>query len=304
MKGRPAMLSSRSKRNSPNGAPSRDLSPPLPRVIEAMVARAFEEDLTGAGDITSLAVVPADTRIKAVIATRKPGRICGVGLARTAFAQIDPAIVVEVATPDGAHASALTPVLRLSGDARSVMTAERTALNFLTHLSGVATLTAAFVAAVDGTLAKIVGTRKTTPGLRALETYAIRCGGGANHRYNLSDAILIKDNHIAAAGGVAGAMMAVRAKAGHMTHVSIEVDTLAQLDEALRYSPDVVLLDNFAIADMTEAVRLASGRCTVEASGGVTLETVRAIAETGVDVISIGALTHSAPALDLGLDVI
>jgi nicotinate-nucleotide pyrophosphorylase (carboxylating) len=191
----------------------------------------------------------------------------------------------------------------VTGPAASVFAGERVALNLIARLCGTATLTAAYVAAIDGLMARIAHTRKTTPGLRALETYAVLCGGGASHRFGLHDAVLVKDNHIAVAGGVGAALMAVRARAGHMVHVSVEVDTLDQLDEALRYGPDVVLLDNFSIGDLEKAVRLAGSRCVTEASGGVTLETVRAIAETGVDVISVGALTHSAPSLDLGLDV-
>ncbi len=299
------MIPSLSRRHA-GDTPSTPLDIPTPpaSIVADIVTRALAEDLTGAGDLTSDTVVPLDAHLDVVIAARAPGRICGVQAAQEVFRQVDPRITVSVQVKDGANVTALTPVLRISGPARTVLTAERTALNFLTHLSGVATLTQAYVKAIDGTLARIVGTRKTTPGLRTLENHAICCGGGGRHRYNLSDAILVKDNHIAAAGGVTAALMAVRARAGHMAHVSIEVDTISQLEEALRYGPDVVLLDNFDVKDMTEAVRMAGGRCVVEASGGVSLETVRQIAETGVDVISIGALTHSAPALDLGMDVV
>jgi len=194
------------------------------------------------------------------------------------------------------------PLARVEANARALLSAERVALNLLSRLSGVATLTRAYVDAVAGTGAVITDTRKTTPGLRALEKYAVRCGGGVNHRFGLDDAILIKDNHVAAAGGIGPAIRRARAAAGHLVKIEAEVDSLAQLDDALAEAPDVVMLDNFSLADLTAAVARAKGRVTLEASGGVTLETVRAIAETGVDVISVGALTHSAPVLDIGLD--
>ncbi len=278
------------------------LTPPPTHVIADAVARALAEDLGALGDVTSAAAVPEAAELKAAIVTRSRGRVAGLPLVRETLSQIDPAIALEVFAPDGADVGPLDVIARLHGPARSVLAAERTALNFLGHLCGVATLTAAYVAAAESAMARIVGTRKTTPGLRALEHYAIRAGGGGQHRASLSDAILIKDNHIAAAGGLDAALLAVRGRAGHMLHVSVEVDTLQQLEIALRYTPDVILLDNFALKDLTKAVRLVGGRCVLEASGGVTLETVRAIAETGVDVISVGALTHSAPAMDLGLD--
>jgi nicotinate-nucleotide pyrophosphorylase (carboxylating) len=219
------------------------------------------------------------------------------------FARIDPRVEVRIDIADGAEIQPLDALAAVSGPAASVFSGERIALNLLQRLCGIATLTRAYVAAIDGSMAHITHTRKTTPGLRALETYAVLCGGGAPHRFALHDAVLIKDNHVAAAGGVGAALMAVRARAGHMVHVAVEVDGVDQLEEALRYSPDVVLLDNFTVADLEKAVRLVGSRCITEASGGVTLQTVRAIAETGVDVISVGALTHSAPSLDLGLDV-
>lgn len=277
---------------------------PSRATIRDAVTRALSEDLTGAGDLTSQAVIPRNATLTAVIAARTPGTLCGTALAIETCAQIDERITVTPLVCDAAAVDKNTAIAQMSGPAHSIMTAERTALNFMTHLSGIATLTREFVSQIEGSGAKIVGTRKTTPGLRALETYAIRCGGGANHRYNLSDAILIKDNHIAAAGGVPAAMTAARTNAGHMTHISIEVDTLEQLHQALQHCPDVILLDNFSIPDMTEAVEFAHGKCVLEASGGVNLNTVQAIAQTGVDVISVGALTHSAPALDLGLDVL
>ncbi len=291
-------------RRSAPPAPAPDIPVPPRAILRASVERALAEDLSGAGDLTSEAIAPPNARMRAAIVSRARGCIAGVAAALETFTQVDEDIKVDVTIPDGGDVTEMSTVMRLEGPARSVLGAERTALNFLTHLSGIATLTKAFVREVDGALARIVGTRKTTPGLRALENHAIRCGGGGRHRYHLSDAILIKDNHIAVAGGVAAALMAVRARAGHMAHVSVEVDDLAQVEEALRYSPDVILLDNFEVATMAEAVRLIGGRCTVEVSGGVRLETVRAIADTGVDVISIGALTHSAPSLDLGLDVV
>lgn len=277
--------------------------PHLPaHVVERAVARALEEDLGEVGDLTSDAAVPANAMLKGSVRARAAGRVAGAEIARAVFRAVDPAITVEVKESDGEDVASLDAILAVRGPARAILAGERVALNFLGRLSGIATLTAHYVAAIDGTMARVVGTRKTTPGLRALELHAIRCGGGGTHRFGLNDAILVKDNHVAIAGGVGPALVAVRAKAGHMVHVSVEIDRMEQLEEALRYSPDVVLLDNFKITEIAEAVRIVGARCTVEASGGVTLDNVRAIAETGVDVISVGALTHSAPALDLGLD--
>ncbi len=281
-----------------------DLNPPPRHVIDAAVTRALAEDLGEMGDVTGMACVPADARLQAVMRARTPGRAAGVAVAAAVFSAVSDALEIKIQAPDGARFAQLDPILTVTGPARAILAGERVALNFAQRLSGIATLTAQYVAAVDGGLARITGTRKTTPGLRALEKFAIRAGGGASHRFALDDAIMIKDNHIAAAGGVGAALMAARARGGHMLHVSVEVDTLEQLEEAMRYSPDVVLCDNFAVADLSRAVRLIGGRCTVEASGGVTLETVKEIADTGVDIISVGALTHSAPALDLGLDVV
>ncbi len=279
------------------------MTPPLPDVlIEPIVRAALLEDLGRAGDITSAACIPAGTRIRARFAARKAGTIAGMDGVRLAIAALDPSADYRQLIQDG---QAVTPgdvLAEVEADARALLSAERTALNLLGRLSGVATLTAAYVRAVEGTGAKIVCTRKTTPGLRSLEKYAVRCGGGINHRFGLDDAILIKDNHVAACGGIAPALERAKAAAGHLVKIEIEVDTLAQLDEALPLGPDVVLLDNFSLADLREAVARAKGRTVLEASGGVTLETVRAIAETGVDVISSGALTHSAPVLDVGLD--
>ncbi|MDP3175309.1 MAG: carboxylating nicotinate-nucleotide diphosphorylase [Phenylobacterium sp.] len=276
---------------------------PLPDLLIAPVVRAaLAEDLGRAGDVTAQACIAADARLSAVFATRQPGVVAGLDCARLAFAELDPTVRFEVVAPDGSHAAVGAVLARVEGNARAVLSAERTALNLFGRLSGVATLTAAYVSAVAGTQARIVDTRKTTPGLRHLEKYAVRCGGGVNHRFGLDDAILIKDNHVAACGGVSEALLRARLACGHLTKIEIEVDGLDQFDEALRYTPDVIMLDNFNLGDLATAVRRAAGRVTLEASGGVTLTTVRAIAETGVDVISVGALTHSAPVLDIGLD--
>jgi nicotinate-nucleotide pyrophosphorylase (carboxylating) len=271
-------------------------------LIEPVVRAALAEDLGRAGDITSEACIPADARLAARIAVRKAGVVAGLDCARIALAVLDPHARFEPAVHDGEMVQAGTVLALVEGPARAVLSAERVALNLLGRLSGVATLTSDYVQAVQGTGARIADTRKTTPGLRALEKYAVRCGGGLNHRFGLDDAILIKDNHVAACGGVGPALDRARAAAGHLVKIEVEVDSLDQLDEALPHRPDVIMLDNFSLADLTEAVRRTGGRVRLEASGGVSLQTVRAIAETGVDVISVGALTHSAPALDVGLD--
>jgi nicotinate-nucleotide pyrophosphorylase (carboxylating) len=276
---------------------------PLPDLlVDPVVRAALAEDLGRAGDITAAACVPAGVRMAARFAARNPGRIAGLDCARLAIAALDPTARFEVKIADGEDAPAGGVLAEVEADARALLSAERVALNLLSRLSGVATLTAAYAKAVERTGAHITCTRKTTPGLRALEKYAVRCGGGINHRYGLDDAILIKDNHIAACGGVGPALQRAKAAAGHLVKIEIEVDTLAQLDEALPYEPDVVMLDNFSLDDLRLAVIRAKRKVLLEASGGVTLETVRAIAETGVDVISSGALTHSAPVLDIGLD--
>jgi nicotinate-nucleotide pyrophosphorylase (carboxylating) len=277
-------------------------SSPLPSfLIEPVVRAALAEDLGRAGDVTA-ALIPSGQRIACTIAARREGRVAGLECARLAFAALDPEILFEVALQDGADAAAGAVLAKVEGNARAVLSAERTALNLLGRLCGVATLTRAYVRAVEGTGARITDTRKTTPGLRALEKYAVRCGGAINHRFGLDDAILIKDNHVAACGGVAETLRRAREVAGHLTPIEVEVDSLEQLEAALPFAPQVVMLDNFGLDDLRRAVALAKGRVTLEASGGVTLETVRAIAQTGVDVISVGALTHSAPVLDLGLD--
>ena len=276
---------------------------PLPDLLIAPLVRAaLAEDLGRAGDVTSLACVPAEARLRAVFATRKPGVVAGLACARLAILELDPAADFESVARDGARVGAGETLAGVEANARALLGAERVALNLMGRLSGVATLTRAYVDAVEGSGVAIVDTRKTTPGLRALEKYAVRCGGGMNHRFGLDDAILIKDNHIAACGSVGEAVRRARAAAGHLIKVEVEIDGLVQLEEALKYGPDVVMLDNFSLADLAEAVRRTAGRARLEASGGVSLETVRAIADTGVDVISVGALTHSASVLDIGLD--
>ncbi|MFZ5729736.1 MAG: nicotinate-nucleotide diphosphorylase (carboxylating) [Phenylobacterium sp. RIFCSPHIGHO2_01_FULL_70_10] len=281
------------------------MTEPLPDLlIEPVVRAALAEDLGRAGDVTALACVEADARLSVAFAARKAGVVSGLACARLALQTLDPEARFETQVGDGARIAAGAVLARAEGNARAVLSAERTGLNLLGRMSGVATLTRAYVDAVEGTGARIVDTRKTTPGLRQLEKYAVRCGGGVNHRFGLDDAILIKDNHIAACGGVAEAVRRAKAFAGHLMKVEVEVDGLDQLEDALRHGPDVVMLDNFSLADLRTAVGLAKGRAVLEASGGVTLETVRAIAETGVDVISVGALTHSVMSLDIGLDAI
>jgi nicotinate-nucleotide pyrophosphorylase (carboxylating) len=276
---------------------------PLPDIlIEPIVRAALAEDLGRAGDITSAACIDAGARLSARFASRRFGVAAGVACARLSLLALDPDARFEAVVNDGEVLQAGTVIARASANARALLSAERTALNLLGRLSGIATLTHAYVDAVAGTGAVITDTRKTTPGLRALEKYAVRCGGGVNHRFGLDDAILIKDNHVAAAGGVGPAIRRARAAAGHLVKIEAEVDGLDQLGEALAERPDVIMLDNFSLDDLRAAVARAKGEVVLEASGGVTLETVRAIAQTGVDVISVGALTHSAPVLDIGLD--
>jgi nicotinate-nucleotide pyrophosphorylase (carboxylating) len=278
---------------------------PLPDLLlDPTVRAALAEDLGRAGDVTAAALLPAGERLSCVFAARADGRVAGIDCARLAIAALDPTIRFEIVTPDGADIVRGGVIAQVEGDARAILSAERVALNFLGRLCGVATLTRTYVRAVEGTRAKIVCTRKTTPGLRALEKYAVRCGGGVNHRYGLDDAILIKDNHVAACGGVGKALERAKAGVGHLMKIELEVDSLDQLDEAIPFAPDVIMLDNFTLADLAEAVRRVAGRIPLEASGGVNLTTVRAIAETGVNAISVGALTHSAPVLDIGLDAI
>ena len=275
-----------------------------PIYLENAVRAALDEDLGRAGDITTLATIPAGTQATAVFAVRKPGVVCGLPIAEASFRLIDPSIRFESLVEDGASVPGnRTPVARVSGDARAILTAERTALNYMSRMSGISTLTAKYVALVAHTNANICCTRKTTPGLRAFEKYAVRCGGAMNHRFGLDDAVLIKDNHIAVCGGIREALRAAKAFVGHLVKVEIEVDTLDQLQEVLDEGADFCLLDNMSTDMMREAVKMSAGRVKLEASGGINIETVKAIAETGVDLISSGALTHSAPILDLGLDI-
>ncbi|PTW62204.1 nicotinate-nucleotide pyrophosphorylase [carboxylating] [Breoghania corrubedonensis] len=278
--------------------------PDLARLmIDDAVKAALLEDWGRAGDITTQATIPGDARARAAIASRKEGRLAGTGFVESACRLTDPAIRVELLAHDGDVLQPGTAVARLSGPARSILACERAGLNYLGHLSGIATATSLFVARVAHTKASIVCTRKTTPGLRAFEKYAVRCGGGANHRFGLDDAVLIKDNHIAVAGGVVRAIERAKAHAGHMVKIEVEVDTLEQLREAMSAAPDAVLLDNMGPESLRSAVDIVAGRALTEASGGIELGTVAAIAEAGVDLISTGWITHSAPVLDLGLDI-
>ena len=275
----------------------------LPRLlVERAVAAALDEDLSTAGDITTDAIIPADATATAAIVAREAGVVAGLDLAEAAFKALDPDIRFTRIVADGGGVAAGGKIATVSGKTRAILSAERTALNFLGRLSGIATLTAAYVKAVEGTGARIACTRKTTPGLRALEKYAVRAGGGVNHRFGLYDAVLVKDNHIAAAGGITGALARLKSRAGHSVRIEVEVDTLDQLAEALKFPIDAVLLDNMDAATLREAVKLVAGRGVTEASGGVTLENVREIASTGVDVISAGALTHSPRNLDSSLE--
>ena len=275
-----------------------------PLEIEATVTRALEEDLGRAGDITSVATVPEDAVGRAILNARQVGVISGLPLVAAAFHRLAPDIEIVPHARDGAATAAKTELMTVSGNARAILGAERVALNFAGHLSGIATATAAFVARVAHTRARVICTRKTTPGLRALEKYAVRCGGGYNHRFGLDDAMLIKDNHIAVAGGIAVVLKRAKAAAGHLVKIEIEVDSLEQLREVLEVGlADVVLIDNFDLQSMRQAVAMAAGRLAIEASGGITLNTAAAIAETGVDYLSSGALTHSVHNLDIGLDI-
>ncbi len=275
-----------------------------PLEIEAAVTRALKEDLGRAGDITSTATVPEDAPGRALLNAHRSGTIAGLPLVAAAFQRLSPDIEIAPHARDGAAIAAGAKLLTIAGDARAILGAERVALNFLGHLSGIATATAEFVHRIAHTKARVICTRKTTPGLRALEKYAVRCGGGYNHRFGLDDAMLIKDNHIAVAGGIAAVLKRAKEAAGHLVKIEIEVDSLDQLKEVLDVGlADVVLIDNFDLAAMRKAVALVAGRLVIEASGGITLETAAAIAETGVDYLSSGALTHSVTNLDVGLDI-
>jgi nicotinate-nucleotide pyrophosphorylase (carboxylating) len=275
-----------------------------PLAVDEAITRALEEDLGRAGDITAIATIPEPTKAHAVMVARQAGVIAGLPLAVAVFRRLCPDVQVEAYVRDGAAVAAGAHVMTISGPARAVLSSERTALNFVGRLSGIATLTSSYVRKTTGTRLRICCTRKTTPGLRALEKYAVRCGGGFNHRFGLDDAILIKDNHIAVAGGIRPVLERAHAHAGHLVKIEIEVDTLAQLREVLNTGlADAVLLDNMDIATLSEAVKMAQGRVVLEASGGVTLNSIAEVAATGVDYVSSGALTHSAPNFDVALDI-
>ncbi|TCP57686.1 nicotinate-nucleotide pyrophosphorylase [carboxylating] [Tumebacillus sp. BK434] len=273
------------------------------RVIERAVRAALEEDI-GSGDITTNSIVPKDKGGHGTLLAKEPGIIAGLDVAEVAFKLVDPALEVNRLVKDGDAVAKGTPIMEVTGSARSILIAERVALNFLQRLSGIATRTAKFVELVRYYNAKIVDTRKTTPGLRALEKYAVVVGGGRNHRFGLFDAVLIKDNHIEIAGGVKQAIMAARHQIPHTMRVEVEVESMEQIDEALEVKADIIMLDNMTPEQMREAVEKITGRALIEASGGVTEETIVDIAKTGVDYISIGALTHSIKALDISLDIL
>ncbi|WP_394890364.1 carboxylating nicotinate-nucleotide diphosphorylase [Mesorhizobium sp. AaZ16] len=276
---------------------------PLPTImLEPLVRAALLEDLGRAGDLTTDAIVPKDHRATTLLVARQAGVVAGLDLAILAFRLVDQDLAIAVGRVDGSHVAPGDIIASVTGPTRAMLTAERTALNFLCHLSGIATATTSIVNAIGGHEAKVVCTRKTTPGLRALEKYAVRAGGGSNHRFGLDDAILIKDNHIAVAGGIRSAIERARNSVGHLVKIEVEVDTLAQLEEALALAPDAVLLDNMSLDELRRAIAMVAGRGITEASGRITAATAPAIAATGVDLISVGWLTHSAPILDIGLD--
>lgn len=274
-----------------------------PIAVEELVRRALLEDI-GPGDITTEATIPADKLCTAVIIAKEEGVLCGQPVAQCVFRVMDPSLTYEVLVPEGSPISPGMEVARISGSARSVLTAERVALNFLQRMSGIASVTARLAESIKYYHARLVETRKTTPGLRILEKYAVRVGGGLNHRYGLHDAILIKDNHIAVCGGVRQAVMAARKLASHTSRVEVEVDTLEQLQEALDVGADIILLDNMDPETMRRAVEMTAGKAVLEASGGITAANLQEVARTGVDIISMGALTHSVKSLDLGLDIV
>ena len=274
-----------------------------PEAILALVDAALEEDLPGGSvDVTSVATVPAEATGKGVLAAREPGVVAGLGVAALVLLRVDDAVAVHDRLPDGTQVAAGDVVMRVSGPTRALLTGERTALNLASHLSGVATATSHWVEALAGTSAQVLDTRKTLPGLRSLQKYAVRCGGGVNHRFSLSDRAMVKDNHVVAAGGVVPAYCAVRAAYPDL-RIEVEVTDLDQLRELLDVGCTEILLDNMDTSTMAEAVRITAGRATLEASGGLTLDRAREVAQTGVDVISVGALTHSVKVLDLGLDL-
>lgn len=271
-------------------------------LFQPLIEAALREDLRS-GDLTTEALIPADARGRAAMNFRAAGTVCGIPLARLAFEMLDPGASIQTLMEDGAHVDNGATVMRIEGNARALLSAERVALNFVQRLSAIATLTAQFVAQTQGTRARIADTRKTTPGLRLAEKYAVRCGGGANHRYALDDLILIKDNHIALCGGIAQAVARARKRVGHAVKIEVECDTLQQVEEAVAARADIILLDNMSNDHLRVAVASIDGMALSEASGGVNLDTVRGIAQTGVDLISVGALTHGVRSLDIGLDV-
>ncbi len=277
-----------------------------PHIVHDIVARALAEDV-GTGDLTSLAAVPANLRAEASFVLREPGVVCGLPVARAVFAALDPALELRALLPEGARAQAGATIATVSGPARGLLTGERVALNLLQRMCGVATLTARYVEAIEGTKARILDTRKTTPGLRALEKYAVRTGGGTNHRFALYDGVMLKDNHLAILAsqglGLADAVRRVRASVGPMVRVEVEVESVEQAAVAAAAGADMILLDNMPPDALRAAVAAIAGRAIAEASGGITLASIRAVAESGVDFISVGALTHSARALDIGLDM-
>jgi nicotinate-nucleotide pyrophosphorylase (carboxylating) len=275
-----------------------------PIEIDAAVTRALAEDLGRAGDVTSTATIPEDARARAVVVAREAGVIAGLPLVAATLRKLAPDVEIAATHRDGARVAAKSALMTVAGPARAILAAERTALNFLGHLSGIASATHEFVRRIAGTRTRFCCTRKTTPGLRALAKYAVRCGGGFNHRFGLDDAMLIKDNHIAVAGGIRAVLERARAAAGHLVKIEIEVDTLDQLREVLAVGlADAVLLDNMEPATLRKAVEMVAGKFPLEASGGITLDTIAAVAASGVDYASSGWITHSAPNLDVALDI-
>ncbi|WP_405044720.1 carboxylating nicotinate-nucleotide diphosphorylase [Phyllobacterium sp. 1468] len=278
--------------------------PSLPQLlIEDAVRAALLEDLGRAGDITTNATLPADAIASAVLSSREAGTICGMDFVRTAFVLMDPRLKITALATDGARVKPGQDIARIEGNARAILSAERVALNFLMHLSGIASYTAKFADLIAHTKAKVCDTRKTIPGMRAFAKYAVKCGGGSNHRFGLDDAILIKDNHIAVAGGVSNAVLGARAYAGHLVKIEVEVDSLKQFEEALSVHADVILLDNMTPELLEKAVKINGRRAKLEASGNIAFDTIKAIAETGVDYISTSKITMAAPTLDIGLDI-
>ena len=283
--------------------PAANPLPLYPLQYEDLVRAALLEDLGRAGDLTTNAIVPPDVKAGGDLVARRDGSLAGLPVAAMAFQLTDPAVDIDLLRHDGDAVEAGETLAVIRGSARGLLSAERIALNFLGRLSGIATTTAGLVQAVQGYPARVVCTRKTTPGLRLLEKYAVRCGGGANHRFGLDDAVLIKDNHLVVAGGITEAVRRVHAAVGHLVKVEVEVDTLTQLEEALSCDIDAVLLDNMTPAQLADAVQMVGGRVLTEASGGITPQTARQVAAAGVDLLSVGWLTHSAKALDVALDV-